>query len=52
MDASGETRIRSVRLQAGTATFRLVSESSPRLVTVFAFSHDQQLRAELPLEFI
>ena len=52
MAANADHRIRSVRLRAGVATLRLVSETSPRLVTLFAFSADRLLTAELPIEFV
>jgi hypothetical protein len=51
MDSQGHKRIRSVRLRRGRATFRLVSDESPRLIAVHAFERDGQA-AELPLEFV
>jgi hypothetical protein len=39
-------------MRAATATFRLVSDRSPKLVTVFAFARDRSLTAELPIEFV
>lgn len=50
--ADSATRLRSVMLESGVATFRLQAEGSPRLVTVFAFSRSRALSAELPLEFV
>ncbi len=53
MDATGENRIRSLRLQSGQAQFRLVSESSPKVVTVTAFGRSpQRAKAEIQIEFI
>ncbi len=52
MEANTDTKVRSVRLRDGRATFQLVSDNSPKLVTVFAFSADRLLGAELPMEFI
>ena len=51
VDANGQ-RIRSVTLADGAAAVRLVSEATPRLVTVSAFSADQRLTADLPIEFV
>jgi hypothetical protein len=51
MDARGKARIRSVKLRRGKATFRLVSEATPRPVTVYAFGEREQ-GAELPIEFV
>jgi hypothetical protein len=50
--ADSDTRIRSVRLDSGAAAFRLQAESSPKLVTVFAFSQSRTLTTELALEFV
>jgi hypothetical protein len=36
----GEQRIRSLKLRSGRAAFRLVSEPSPKIVTISVFSHD------------
>jgi hypothetical protein len=53
MDAQGKERIRSLKLKSGRATFRLVSETNPRLVTVSAFGRDPFLsRAEIQIEFV
>ncbi|PSR18696.1 hypothetical protein C8255_06125 [filamentous cyanobacterium CCP3] len=53
MDATGETHIRSLHLQNGQATFRLISEASPKLVTVSVFGQNPNLtKAEIQIEFI
>ena len=52
MEARGSTRIRSVKLRSGRATFRLVSEAFPRLVTVSALGHGSPAPAELQIEFV
>lgn len=53
MDQKGEQRIRSLALRSGRAAFRLVSESSPKVVTVSVFSRDPLVsKAELQIEFI
>jgi hypothetical protein len=53
MDDHGVRRIRSVKLRSGRAAFRLVSESSPRIVTVSVFGRDPLMsRAELQMEFV
>ncbi len=53
MDEKGEQRIRSLKLRSGRAAFRLVSESSPKTVTVSVFSRDPLLsKAEIQVEFI
>ncbi len=53
MDDKGEQRIRSLKLRSGRAAFRLVSESSPKVVTVSVFSRDPLLsKAEIQIEFI
>ncbi|MEO8258885.1 MAG: hypothetical protein ABI868_16180 [Acidobacteriota bacterium] len=53
MDENGGGRIRSVRLRSGRAAFRLVSEPSPRLVTVSIVSRDPLAsKAEIQLEFV
>jgi hypothetical protein len=44
--------VRSLRLRAGRATVRLVSEATPRLVTIEAFGHPPLGRAELRVEFV
>jgi hypothetical protein len=49
--ANTDDRIRSVRLRSGTATFRLMADSTPRLVTVVAFG-DRTRRVDLPVEFV
>jgi hypothetical protein len=45
-------RIRSVRLQRGRASFRLVAGESPRLVTVTAFGEATPAPARLEIEFV
>ena len=53
MDEKGEQRIRSLKLRSGRAAFRLVSESSPKVVTVSVFSRDPLLsKAEIQVEFV
>lgn len=52
MDENGINRIRSVQLQAGQAKFRLVSESTPKFVTVYAFGRNPNLKAEIQIEFV
>jgi hypothetical protein len=53
MDSQGKERIRSLKLKSGRAAFRLVSEASPRLVTVSVFGRDPFLsRAEIQIEFV
>jgi hypothetical protein len=53
MDNTGTERIRSVQLQTGKAAFRLVSESTPKVVTVSAFGREPLLsKAEIQIEFI
>jgi hypothetical protein len=53
LDASGEKRIRSVTLKSGRAAFRLVSEASPKVVTVLAFGQGPALlKAEIQIEFV
>src|SRR6266545_6788193 len=53
LDAAGENRIRSVTLKSGRAAFRLVSEASPKVVTVSAFSQGLALlKAEMQIEFV
>ena len=53
MDEKGAQRIRSLKLRSGRAAFRLVSESSPKIVTVSVFSRDPLLsKAEIQVEFI
>jgi hypothetical protein len=51
VDMSGEA-LRSLRLDDGRARFRLVSEATPRLVTVEAFGRPPLARAELRIEFV
>jgi hypothetical protein len=51
MDKTGRSHIRSVRLRAGRASFRFVSDSLPRLVTLHAFDGDSE-PAELAIEFV
>ncbi len=53
MDEKGEQRIRSVKLRSGRCSFRLVSESNPKIVTVSVFSRDPLLsKAEIQVEFV
>lgn len=53
MDEKGAQRIRSLKLRSGRAAFRLVSESSPKIVTVFVLSRDPlSSKAEIQVEFI
>ena len=53
MDEKGAQRIRSLKLRSGRAAFRLVSESSPKIVTVSVFSRDPLLsKAEIQIEFV
>jgi hypothetical protein len=53
MDDKGEQRIRSLKLRSGRAAFRLVSEPSPKIVTVSVFSRDPLLsKAEIQIEFV
>ena len=47
-----DERIRSVRLKSGRGTFRLVSEATPRLVTVSALGKGSFAPAEIQLEFV
>jgi hypothetical protein len=53
MDDKGGKRIRSLKLRSGRAAFRLVSESSPKIVTISVFSRDPLLsKAEIQVEFV
>ena len=53
MDDKGGKRIRSLKLRSGRAAFRLVSESSPKIVTVSVLSRDPLLsKAEIQVEFV
>ena len=52
MDADGAQRIRSVRLESGRASFRIVSEEQPKLITITAFGRGPVLAGEIQLEFI
>lgn len=53
LDVAGENRIRSVILKSGRAAFRLVSEASPKVVTVSAFGQGTTLlKAEIQIEFV
>lgn len=53
MDDKGGHRIRSLKLRSGRAAFRLVSESSPKIVNVSVLSRDPLLsKAEIQLEFV
>lgn len=47
-----DARVAAVRLKSGQAVFRLVAETAPRLVTVYAFAADPRLSAETQLEFV
>jgi hypothetical protein len=51
-DAKSGDRIRSVKLHAGRASFRLVAEPVPRLVTVSALGEGMLAPAELQIEFV
>ena len=53
MDEKGEQRIRSLTLRSGRAAFRLVSEPSPKIVTISVFSRDPLVaKAEMQIEFV
>lgn len=53
MDEKGKKHIRSLKLKSGQASFRLVSESSPKVVTVSAFGRVPFLsKAEIQIEFV
>jgi hypothetical protein len=53
MDDKGEQRLRSLTLRSGRAACRLVSEPSPKIVTVSVFSRDPLLsKAEIQIEFV
>lgn len=53
MDDIGEQRIRSIYLDSGRGSFRLVADTSPRVVTVSVFGRDPLLaRATIQVEFI
>jgi hypothetical protein len=53
MDEKGGQRIRSLKLRAGRAAFRLVSESNPKIVTVTVLSRNPLLsNAEIQIEFV
>ena len=45
-------RVRAIRLRAGRAQFRLVSEAQPRLVVVEVLGHPPLVGAELRVEFV
>ncbi len=47
---AGDSRVSSVRLKSGSASFQLVSEAAPKLVTVYAFT--ESATAEVQIEFI
>ena len=51
VDANGD-RVRATKLKSGRATVRLVSEPTPRLVTVEAVGPPPLGRAELRIEFV
>ena len=53
MDTTGAERIRSIQLQGGKAAFRLVSEPTPKVVTVSVFGREPLLsKAEIQIEFV
>ena len=53
MDEKGAQRIRSLTLQSGRAAFRLVSEPSPKIVSVSVLSRDLLVsKAEMQIEFV
>ena len=53
LDETGTRRIRSLRLRSGRASFRLVSEATPRLVTVSVLSANPLTSgANIPIEFV
>lgn len=51
-DIKKDERVRSVKLHAGRASFRLFSEPTPRLVTVSAFGARSPGPSELQIEFV
>jgi hypothetical protein len=53
MDDIGEQHLRSLKLRSGRAAFRLVSERSPKVVTIAVFGRDPLLsQAEIRIEFV
>lgn len=53
IDTTGAERIRSIQLQEGKAAFRLVSEPTPKVVTVSVFGREPLLsKAEIQIEFV
>ncbi|WP_414583863.1 hypothetical protein [Scytonema sp. PCC 10023] len=53
MDTTGAERIRSIQLQEGKAAFRLISEPTPKVVTVSVFGREPLLsKAEIQIEFV
>jgi hypothetical protein len=53
MDDKGAQRIRSLKLRSGRVAFRLVSEPSPKIVTVSVLSRNPLLsKAEIQIEFV
>jgi len=53
MDDKGGQRIRSLKLKSGRSAFRLVSESSPKIVTVSIFGREPLLsKSEIQVEFV
>jgi hypothetical protein len=52
VDAQKNERVRSVKLKSGRASFRVVSEPTPRLVTVSAIGKGSPAPAEIQLEFV
>lgn len=53
LDQKGDQHIRSICLQSGQASFRLVSEPNPKIITVSVFSKDPSIsKAEIQIEFV
>jgi hypothetical protein len=53
MDEKGGQRIRSLKLRSGRAAFRLMSESTPKIVTVTVLSRNPLLsKSEIQIEFV
>jgi hypothetical protein len=53
LDAEGQSRIRSLNLKLGQASFRLASEASPKLITVSVFGRSPlPSKAEIQIEFV
>jgi hypothetical protein len=51
-DPKRDVRIRSVKLRSGRASFRLVAEPTPRLVTVSALAAGMAAPGEIQIEFV